>query len=123
MNGFCFLNLCIVLITHVVNLNFDKSTIFKTFLHDKTWILCMDVNFYNFIVVNNKERIPKITQVILKLFIVKVFHISWTLFKTNHDFRTVPEGNIFCCNMTCNCLMMFCIDHLCHSSRCRLEVL
>ena len=61
LNGFFFLNLCIVLVAHVVNLNFDKSTIFKTFLHDKTWILCMDVNFYNFIIVNNKERIPKVT--------------------------------------------------------------
>ena len=34
--------------------------------------------------------------------LVKVFHISWTLFETNHDFRTVTEGNVFCCNMTSN---------------------
>ena len=53
LDSFFFLNLCIVLVTHVVNLNFDKSPIFKTFLHDKTWILSMDVNFYNFIIVNN----------------------------------------------------------------------
>ena len=51
---FFFFNLRFVLVTHVVDFHLDQASVLKTFLHDKTWIFCMDVNFDNLIVIHHQ---------------------------------------------------------------------
>ena len=118
-----FFNLRFVLVTHIVNFYLDQATIFETFLHNKSWIFCMDVDFDNFIIVDNEERVSKLVQVVTEFVVVKIFGIGWTLLKGYHDFSTVTKRDILSRYVTSYRLMMFSIDHFTHVGRSGYKVL
>ena len=118
-----FFNLCFVLVAHIVNFYLDQATIFETFLHNKSWIFCMDMDFDNFIIIDNKERIPEFIQVITEFIVVKIFGIGWTLLKSYHDFSTVTKGDVLSRYMTSYRLVVLCINHFTHIGWSRYKVL
>ena len=83
----------------------------------------MDMDFDDFIIIDNKERIPKLIQVVTEFVVVKIFGIGWTLLKSYHDFSTVAKGDVLSRYVTSHRLMMLCIDHLTHVGRSRYKVL
>ena len=119
---FFLLKLGFVLVTHVVHFYLDKATILQSFLHDKTWIFCMDVHFHDFIIINYQQGIPKLIQIITEFIIVKVLDIGWSLLQGYHDFCTITKSDVFCRHMACYRFVVFSIDHLSHRSRSRLEI-
>ncbi|CAG5360794.1 Uncharacterised protein [Streptococcus pneumoniae] len=83
----------------------------------------MNMDFDNFIIVNNEERIPKLIQVVTEFIVVKIFSIGWTLLKSYHDFSTVTKRDVLSRYVTSYRLMMLYIDHLTHVGRSRYKIL
>lgn len=83
----------------------------------------MNMDFDNFIIVNNEERISKLIQVVTEFIVVKIFSIGWTLLKSYHDFSTVTKRDVLSRYVTSYRLMMLYIDRLTHVGRSRYKVL